>query len=183
MSTKYKIRDERAIYFVTFSVVEWVDVFIRNEYKDILIDSLRYCQTKKGLIIYAYCIMTNHVHMIISATDGYLIQDIVRDLKKYSAAKILETIKTNSLESRKSWMLEIFRRNGKNNSNNKYFQFWKQDYHPVELNTNELMDQRLDYVHDNPVKAGFVDDPCAWIYSSARNYSGMKGLIEVEFIE
>jgi len=182
MSTKYKIRNERGIHFVTFTVVEWVDVFIRSEYKDILIDSLRFCQAEKGLMVHAYCIMTNHLHLIISSKDGYHIQDIVRDFKKFTAFKIIQAIRENPRESRKSWMLETFRKNGLKNGNNKHFQFWKQDYHPVELDANYLMDQRLDYVHNNPVTAGFVNDPNAWIYSSARDYTGINGLIEIGYI-
>ena len=79
MGRKYAIRDKGAVYFVTFTVVNWIDVFIRNDYKEIIIDSLKYCQTNKGLNVHAYCIMTSHVHLILSVQDGFVLSDVIRD--------------------------------------------------------------------------------------------------------
>jgi putative transposase len=93
MSTKYKFRDPDGCYFVTFAVVDWVDLFTRNVYKDILLESWRYCQLQKGLLIHAYVIMTNHVHMIISKNSDTLLEDIMRDMKKFTFSKLLEAIK------------------------------------------------------------------------------------------
>ena len=80
MSRKYKFRDNSKRYFISFSVVYWIDVFIRNEYKEILLDSWRYCIQHKELEIYDWCIMTSHVHMIIGSNGGSL-ADIIRDMK------------------------------------------------------------------------------------------------------
>ena len=66
----YKITDQSATYFVSFAVVDWVDVFSRKEYRDIIINSLKYCQLQKGLVVYAWCMMSNHVHLIISAKQN-----------------------------------------------------------------------------------------------------------------
>ena len=107
MSTKYKFRNPDGCYFVTYAVVGWVDVFTRNVYKDILIESWRYCQQQKGLLIHAYVIMTNHVHMIISRNSTISLEAIMRDMKKFTSSTILEAIKKEQ-ESRREWMLNIF---------------------------------------------------------------------------
>ncbi|MBC8486066.1 MAG: transposase [Bacteroidetes bacterium] len=183
MSRKYKFRNPDGIYFVTYSVVRWIDVFTRNIYRNILLDSFIYCQRKKGLKIHAYVIMTNHVHIIISAEEGFYLENIMRDLKKFTSTEIIKTIKTNSLESRKEWLLKAFEEEGKKNSNNTMFQFWQQDNHPIELINNKMIDQKLEYLHNNPVEAGFVENPEDYIFTSARDYSGIKGLIDIEIIE
>ncbi|TRX44928.1 transposase [Fulvivirga sp. M361] len=183
MSVKYKIRDQTRLHFITFAVVEWVDVFTRNVYKDVLIDSLRYCQKHKGLLLYGWCIMTNHVHLIISSADGFKQEYILRDFKKHTSRQLITMIEGNLQESRKNRMLWLFKEAGKRNSNNKYYQFWQQDNHPLELSGNLLMDQKLSYLHNNPVEAGIVDEPESYLYSSARDYSGRKGFIDIEFIE
>lgn len=134
MSIKYKFNDPEALCFVTFSVVGWVDVFTRKVYKDLLLDTLRYCIKEKGLVIYSYIIMSNHVHMIISRTGTPSLSDIMRDLKKYSSRRILQEINKHPHESRKDWMLPLFAKAGNDNSNNKIYQFWQQDNHPIQRN-------------------------------------------------
>lgn len=184
MGRKYAIRDQSAMHFVTFTVVYWIDLFIRDDYKVVLTDSLRYCQQNKGLIIHAWCIMTSHVHLIISVEQGYILSDVIRDFKSHTSTQLKQRIKGNSEESRREWMLWMFERAGKKNKRNSDFQLWQQHNHPIELNSNELMAQRLDYVHNNPVEAGFVSDPSAWIWSSCLSYySGVEGMIELSFIE
>ncbi len=156
MSRKYKFRNPEGMYFITFSVIRWIDVFTRNVYREILLDSFKYCQKKKGLIIYAYVIMTNHVHMIVSAKDGYFLENIMRDMKKFTSMEIIKAIRENPAESREKWMLQAFEEEGKRNSNNIRYQFWQQDNHPIELTDNKMIDQKLDYIHNNPVEQGFV---------------------------
>jgi len=182
MSTKYKIRDQEKLHFVSFAVVDWIDVFIRNEYKDILIDSLSYCQKNKGLEIYAWCIMTSHVHLIIG-THGKNIEDILRDFKSFTSRSLKDAMRENPVESRKEWILSMMEDAGKKNSNNNDFQFWQQDNHPIELWDNYMMEQKLEYIHMNPVVAGFVSAPEDYVYSSARDYAGEKGLLEIILIE
>ena len=179
MSRKYKIRNQEARYFISFAVVHWIDVFTRPLYKDIFMDSLKYCQEHKGLEVYAYVLMTNHVHLIIGKTGEQKIEDIIRDLKKFTSYKIVKAISDNPQESRKEWMLWMFERAGKRNSNNKNHQFWRQDNHPIELFSNEVMQQKLDYIHANPVVEGIVDEAESYNYSSAKDYAGKKGLIDV----
>ncbi len=183
MSNKYKFRNPDGIYFISFSVVDWIDVFIRNVYKDILLDSIVHCQKNKGLVVHAYVIMTSHVHMIISRNSNYNLEDIMRDMKKFTSFKLLGAIFENPQESRREWMLKMFEENGRRNSNNTKYQFWQQDNHPVELSTNEMMEQRLTYLHNNPIEAGFVRLAEDYLYSSANDYAGVKGYIDIELLD
>ena len=182
MSSKYKVGEDAIPHFVTFSVVGWIDVFSREQYKELFLESLKYCQEKKGMVLHAWVIMTNHVHLIISSIFNKL-EHVVRDLKKFTSKQIIKAIKENNAESRKEWMLNIFSYTGKNNNNNKEFQFWKQDYHPIELDTPEKMKQRLDYLHENPVRGGLVWEPWHYKYSSAIDYyTNEHGLLKVEHL-
>ena len=124
MSVKYKFRDQEELYFVSFAVVYWIDVFIRNEYKEVLLDSLRFCQREKGLEVYAWCIMSSHIHLIIGTKQAKL-QDIMRDFKSHTSRTLKKAIKENASESRREWMLWMMERAGKQNGNNKDFQFWQ----------------------------------------------------------
>lgn len=184
MPSKYRIHDSQEVYFITFAVVEWVDALSRPLYKDIFIDSLKYCQQSKGLIIYAYVIMNNHVHLIASAAEGHNLSDILRDLKKFTSKKIIKAIEENIQESRKRWMLWIFSSNGQRNSNNQIYQFWQQDNHPIHLDTAEKASQRLNYLHNNPVDECIVEEAQHYIYSSANcYYNGVKGLLDIELLD
>ena len=183
MSNKYKFHNPDGTYFVTFSVVGWIDVFTRDEYRNILIDSLKYCITKKGLEIHAWVIMTNHVHMIISRTGVLPLEDIMRDMKKFSSVEIIHAIEESSTESRKKWMLKLFEAFGQANPNNVKYQFWQQDNHPIELNNNKEIEQKLDYIHENPVNQGLTNTSECYDWSSAIDYCGGKGLIKIEIID
>lgn len=182
MSSKYKVGEEAIAHFVTFSIVGWVDVFSRECYKEIVIKSLQYCQEHKGLKLHAWVIMTNHVHLIVSS-DTNKIENLVRDIKKYSSKQIIAAIQESKTESRKEWMLNLFSYAGKNNANNTNFQFWKQDYHPIELNSAAKTKERLDYLHENPVKSGLVWEPWHYKYSSAIDYyTNEHGLLKIEHL-
>lgn len=182
MDKGYKIRNPNGIYFLTFAVVEWVDVFTRKEYADMVIESLKYCQQEKGLILYGYCLMHNHLHLIASSADEANLSDILRDFKKFTSKQIIKAIEENPKESRKNWMLWVFKNAGANNSKNKNYQFWRQDNQPKELETNAFKDQKLGYIHNNPVEAGIVLAPEHYVYSSAVNYAGGEGLLKVEYL-
>ena len=182
MSSKYKVGEDAIAHFVTFAVVGWIDVFSREQYKEIFVNSLQYCQQHKGLTLHAWVIMTNHVHLIISSNTNK-IEDIVRDLKKYTSKQIIKAIQENPTESRKEWMLNLFSFAGKNNNNNKDHQFWKQDYHPIELNSAEKSKERLDYLHQNPVRSGLVWEPWHYKFSSAIDYyTNEHRLLKIEHL-
>lgn len=168
MSIKYKFRNPDGTYFVTFAVVHWIDVFTRNCYRELFLESLKYCQDNKGLRVHAYVIMTNHVHLIISSS-GDPLEHIMRDLKKFTSSRIIKTIRSNPSESRREWLLKAFREAGSRNSNNKYFQFWQQDNHPIELLSKRMFDQKLNYIHNNPVAQGLVTKAEDFPWSSAVN--------------
>jgi putative transposase len=183
MSRKYKFRDEEGIYFISTSVVDWIDVFTRIEYKDLLINSLAHCQREKGLIVYAYVIMSNHFHLLMSKENTQnTFSDIIRDLKKYSAMQLIKTILENPQESRKEWMIEKFRQAGKANSQNTQYQFWQQNNKPAQLLTDERIKAAIDYIHQNPVKAGWVAEPEEYLYSSARNYAEKESRLKITSI-
>jgi putative transposase len=181
LSPGYKIRDQQGVYFVTFQVLYWIDIFSRKIYRDIFIDSLKFCQEEKGLRVHGYVIMTNHIHLVLSSPQGNL-SNIIRDIKTHTSKTIVAATDVNT-ESRRKWMRALFSFAGKKNQRNNAFQFWKQDNHPIELITKQFTAQKLNYIHNNPVEAGFVYKPEDWIYSSASNYSGMQSMMEVELIE
>lgn len=159
------------IYFVTATIVDWIDVFTRDEYRDILMDSIRFCQENQGLKVYGWVLMTNHFHLICSTTDEKGIGMVLRNIKSFTAMKLIDAIIKNQKESRKGWMLDIFEKNGLASKNNHRFQFWQVGNHPILLdNDTTIFEQRLQYLHENPVKAGFVTFPQEWKYSSAIDY-------------
>ncbi len=182
MASKYKFHNPEGIYFITYSVVEWIDVFTRPVFKDMIVESLKYAQQSKGLIVHAWVIMSNHVHLIASAKENYSLSDIMRDHKKYTTKQIIKEIQENPEESRKNWMLWLFASHGNKNPNNKEYQFWQQDNHPIELDTTEMMDQRLEYLHNNPIKAGLVFEAEEYPYSSAIDYADGKGMLEITLL-
>jgi REP element-mobilizing transposase RayT len=176
----HKIINQNALHYLTFTVVGWVDVFSRDEYRKIIIDSLIYCQKEKGLMINAYVIMSNHVHLICYTKEPFQLSDFMRDFKKFTSKSILESIQSNTSESRKEWMLRLFSFYAKYNKNNKTYQFWQQDSHPIELQSPKWINQKLAYLHLNPVRNGLVDNAEDYLYSSARTYLGKPGFIEIE---
>lgn len=181
MSSKYKINNPDGIYFITFASVGWVDALTRKDYKDIFIDSLLFCQQEKGLVIYSWCIMSNHVHLIVRSKVGDL-SETLRDLKSFTSKQILKSITANPKESRREWMLEIFKKYSAKNGNNKTYQFWQQNNQPKELITNFFKDQKCNYIHQNPVEAGIVVNAEDYLYSSARSYAGLDALLNIELI-
>lgn len=180
MSRAYKFHKPDGLYFITFATVGWVDVFTRRDYKDIVVASLRFCQQEKGLLLFAWVIMSNHVHLIAEAAEGAKLQDIIRDLKKYTSKQITKAIKEHPGESRGEWMLKIFREAGAANSNSKDFQFWQQHNKPIELATNKMIDRYMNYLHENPVKAGCVELAEDYVYCPGPAIAGKPGLLKLE---
>jgi hypothetical protein len=120
--------------------------------------------------------------MIIGA-HGEKLENIMRDIKKHTSIALKEAIQKHPGESRKEWMLWMMERAGKNNSQNLNFQLWQQDNHPIELPDYKILHQKLDYIHYNPVVAGIVEKPEDYLYSSARDYYGLPGLIDILLVE
>lgn len=181
MSRKYKFSDNDQLYFITFTVVGWVDIFIRKTYRDILLDSWKFCQKEKDLEIFSWCIMTSHVHMIVGS-KGRALDKIIGEMKSFTSRSLRKAIESNSSESRKEWMMPMLVRAGLNNVNNKDWQLWQQHNHPIELTTLDMFYQKMEYIHSNPVEAGFVENEEDYLYSSARDFYDKKGLIELCYV-
>lgn len=176
----YKVRDQYGLYFMTFAVVGWIDLFSRKVYRDLFIKNMVYCREQKGLSVGAYVIMTNHVHVIWQSKEGKL-SDTLRDFKSYCTKEFIKTIETEN-ESRESWLLHMFKYYAKFNNQNKDYKIWVSGSHPEEITSEEFMRVKLKYIHENPVRAGWVKQPEEYIYSSAANYAGGKGICEVDFL-
>ncbi|SFU40053.1 REP element-mobilizing transposase RayT [Pustulibacterium marinum] len=169
MSRKYKFSEKDGAYFISFATIHWIDVFTRNAYFETLITSLDYCRKHKGMELYGYCIMPSHVHLLFRSAH----QDpsgLIRDFKGYTSRTLIKQIAENPKESRKEWLLWMFSQAGKKNSNVKHRQFWQQHNQPIQVWSLKVFEQKLTYIHQNPVLSGFVTDPIDWKYSSARNY-------------
>jgi len=178
MSRNYKFHNPEGIYFVSFATVFWVDVFVRRLYFDCIVESLNHCVDEKGMEIYAWCIMPSHVHLVFrSATEKP--EDLIGGFKSYTSRKLIKLIEENQQESRREWLLNSFKKAGAANSNNSKNQFWQQHNQPIELWTEAVFQQKVDYTHNNPVDAGFVENDFEYLYSSARDYCGIKGLVKV----
>ncbi len=177
MDIRNRINEE--VYFVTDTVVDWVDIFSRPVYKHVILESLIYCQKQKGLTIYAWVLMTNHFHAIVGSTGVNKVSDIWRDFKKFTSKEILRTLETDPQESRREWMLNRFEYAGKNDKKIKSYKFWQDGNDAQEIYLNDYFEQKLRYIHENPVKAEIVNNAEDYRYSSAIDYAGGKGLLEV----
>ena len=181
MKEGYIIRDQEKIHFITATVEDWVDVFTRKSYKDVIIKSLEFCVQKKGMILYGYVIMSNHIHLIVQSDNGKL-SDLLRDFKKFTASSILDKIQSEP-ESRREWMLERFKMATNTHNRNKNYQFWQYGNHAEEIYSVKFLWSKLDYIHLNPVKAGMVEKTEHYMYSSARNYINNEGLLPITFVD
>jgi len=176
MSRNYKFQNPEGLYFISFATVFWLDVFVREDYSDCIVKNLNYCVSKKGMEIYAWCLMTSHVHLIFKSTQQKP-EALIRDFKSFTAKELISLITNHPQESRKEWMLNAFKKAASANSNNTNNQFWQQHNKPIELWSNEVIEQKIDYVHNNPVVSGFVEKPEDWKYSSAKDFCNEKGLV------
>lgn len=174
---KQNLKSDKA-YYITMTVVGWLDVFTRKNHRDVLIESLKYCQKEKGLIIYAYVIMSNHIHMIVQTSEPHQIKDTIRDFKKFTSKKILFQIQ-NEPESRREWMLKIFEDEAEHSKKHKTYKFWQVGNHAIEVFTEKFIWGKINYIHENPVRAGLVKQQWDWVYSSASNYQDEESVLEV----
>lgn len=179
MSRNYKFHNSSGLYFISFATIYWIDIFIREQYLTILAQSIDYCRKQKGMEVYAYCFMPSHVHLVFrSANDNP--SGLIRDFKSYTSKKIIKVIEENPQESRKEWLLWMFEKAGKQNATVTRRQFWQQHNKPIELWTDKVIQQKIDYIHNNPVVAGFVTNAIDWKYSSARNYQDDHTVLEID---
>ncbi len=176
----YKIRDQSATHFLTFTIMGWIDIFSRQRFRDIIVTSMQFCRAHKGLQIGAYVIMSNHVHVIWTAREGNL-SDVIRDFKTHTSKAITKSIGEEP-ESRRDWLLYLFGFYAKRTNANDCFKVWTGNNHPEVIYTGSFLRTRLNYIHYNPVKAGLVAEPSHYLYSSAINYEGRKGVMEIDLL-
>lgn len=178
MSTKYKATTTEQAYFVTITTVGWIDVFTRLNQKYIIINALDYCCKNKGLEIYAYCLMSNHLHILCKSTNGIILSDVMRDFKKFTSKKIVDAI-IDEPESRREWLLPLFQKACENLQRAQQFKVWQDGYHAEIVESNWFIKQKIEYIHNNPVKEKIVALPEDYYFSSARNYAGLENDLEV----
>ena len=169
--SRYKITQPDAPHFITLTVLHWMPVFTRPATVEILLDSLRFLM-RDGLQVYAYVILENHLHLILQSAQ--LDKDIAR-LKSFTARQLLTYLKSEHVQI----LLEQFAFYKKAHKKDREYQFWQEGVHPEMIQNTQMMLQKVEYIHQNPVKRGYVDKAEHWRYSSARNYMGDVGLLEV----
>jgi len=170
--SRYHVVAEQSPHFMTATINHWLPLFTRPDTVNIVLDSWRYLQREAGFVLYGYVIMENHLHLIASSPD--LSRDM-RRFKSYTARAIVDYLQERG-SPKILEMLAFFKRPHKIES---VHQVWEEGNHPQLISDEAMMRQKLDYMHNNPVKRGYVDSPEHWRYSSARNYLGDEGLIEV----
>ena len=178
MSTKYKATEKDVAYFITITTVGWIDVFTRLRQKYVILDALKYCQAHKGLEIYAYCIMSSHIHLLCKASEDDLLANIVRDFKTYTSKKIIETI-IEYPESRREWMLDYFKKACEHLKRQQNYKVWQDGYHAEKVYSNQFIKQKVNYIHNNPVLEKLVANPEDYVFSSARNYAGLDAEMDI----
>ena len=175
MRSRYTIKNPDGTYFITCTVVQWLPIFTRKPYFDILLDSLQYCRQHKGLKIYAYVILDNHLHLVVA---GEKLTDIIRDFKSYTAKGLIAQLE----QDQKTWVLNQLQYWKQATKAKSDYQVWQEGFHPQQIVSEEMLHQKVDYLHHNPVRIGVVERPEDWVYSSARDYAGDKGVMELDVI-
>lgn len=180
MGSDNHIPGKQACYFITFNTVDWVDVFIRPVYKQVIVHTLNHFIDNKGLIVHAWCLMTNHLHLLIQAKEGYVIAEIEKEFKSFTTTKVLEAIDTEPV-ARKEWMLKRFENFSNLLGLMKKYHIWQGSSSPqfIDLRKTDALIEHFSFIHDNPVRDRFVDTAADYPYSSARDYAGMNGLVNI----
>lgn len=171
--TSYKVYDTQYPYFLTCNIVDWLPLFSIPEAAEIVLDSLTFHIEERNLVLFAYVIMENHIHLIAQSDE---LQKNMRTFKSYTAREIINHLKTCG----HSFYLRKLKDRKLDHHRDSEFQVWQEGYHPKQIVGDKMMMQKLEYIHQNPVKRGYVDKPEYWRYSSARNYLGNDGVIKVE---
>ncbi|QDT52060.1 Transposase IS200 like protein [Caulifigura coniformis] len=170
--SRYRIVENEFPYFMTCTVVGWLPTFTRPEAVDVVYDSWRFLQREREFKLFAYVILENHLHLIASAPD---LSAAMQSFKSYTARRIVDLLKNRSALT----LLDSFRRLKLAHKSESEHQVWQEGNHPEQICSEEMMWQKIEYIHNNPLKRGYVDDPVSWRYSSARNYAKRPGLIDV----
>lgn len=171
--SRYRIYDNLSPHFLTCTVVAWIPLFNNTDLIDILYATLRFMQKHNRLIIHAYIIMDNHLHFVAASEN---LSKEIGNFKSYTARRIIDTLK----ENKENRVLEQLARAKALHKTDRQFQVWQEGSHPQVIQNKAMMMQKIEYIHHNPVKQGLIDNPVQWKYSSAANYAGEHGLLDVE---
>jgi putative transposase len=162
---KYKIDpNTTSVYFCTSTILEWQCVFKSEKYAQVVIDSLNYCRKEKGLLLFGYVIMLNHMHCMASSQAGFELSGIMRDFKRFTSTQICQLLE----EDNDRLLLDLFRKAGQ--AQGTKIKIWRDEFHPIAIISEKWFKEKLEYIHNNPVRKGFVLKPEDWKYSSARNW-------------
>ncbi len=172
MRTRYKVCNDAYPHFMTCTIVGWLPIFIRPDAVKEVIDSWCFLQRNKRLVLYGYVIMENHLHLIASSNN---LAKEIGDFKSFVARKIIDQLEAANVSD----LLRQLRYFKAPNKVDREYQLWQEGSHPKMILNDDVMRQKLEYMHNNSVRRGYIDDPVHWRYSSARNYVGLTGLIEV----
>jgi len=170
--TRYRIWEKDQPHFLTSTIVGWLPIFTRQETFDIILSSWRFLQSTQRMTLYGYVIMENHVHWIASSPN---LPKEVGDFKSYTARQIIDLLEMQ----RVTVFLDHLRRLKLKHKTDREFQLWQEGSKPKQITSREMMLQKLEYTHNNPVERGYVDEAIHWRHSSARNYAGLPGLLDV----
>ena len=162
MRNRYKVVEEDGLYLISSTIVDWIPIFTSDKYFQILIESMKFCQKIKGLKIFFYVLMDNHFHMIAS---GENLSTTIASLKRHTAFEIIKELKSEN----KYWALQQFKLQKKDYKDDSIHQVWQEGFHPQLISSAEMLAQKVDYLHQNPVKKGLINEPEFWKYSSACN--------------
>jgi REP element-mobilizing transposase RayT len=170
--SRCRIWEKDQAHFLTCTVVGWIPVFTRPETMDIVLESWRFLQHNRGFQLFGYVILENHLHLIASSPD---LSREMKDFKSFTARRIIDLLEAQKVSL---FLDQLAWRKARHKTESQY-QLWQEGSHPQQNQGEGMMRQKLEYMHYNPVKRGFVDEPEHWRYSSARNYAGTPGLIDV----
>ena len=170
--TRYRIYETEYAYFITSTVNGWLPIFTRQEAADIIFDSWRHLQHHRELNLFAYVILENHLHFVASSPT---LPILIQSFKSWTARKIIDLL----IDRKSETLLRQLRAMKLNHKKESEYQVWQESSKPKQIQNDEMMCQKIEYIQNNPVARGFVDDPLHWRWSSARNYAGQSGLIEV----
>ncbi|MCB2205277.1 transposase [bacterium] len=162
-------------HFLTCTVSEWQPIFAYPEYRDIVLNSLSFLTSTRDLTLHAYVIMENHLHIIASGHD---IEKQISRFRSYTARSILDLLEA----SRRSKILDLCKGKGLALRRDRTHALWESGSYPELIRNMTMMEQKINYIHNNPLRRGYVDDPTHWRYSSARSYSGYAGELDVEIL-
>ena len=161
--SRYKIYETEYPYFITSSIVDGIPLFSSPEIAQFILEGFHFLQQARGVQLYAYVIMENHIHFIASDHESLSVK--LKNFKSYTARQIIDYLK-NGHNHRLLKQIKRAKLKHKNQSN---FQVWQEGFHTKQITNDDMMVQKIEYIHNNPVKRGYVDLPEHWRYSSARN--------------